>query len=467
MLSTRFLKYIKSTTAHGVVNIFVGKSYIRKILWLLIVLASASACLYNCIDRIRFLASGPTATTITLNRQPHINFPAVTICNLNMLRKDYLEELGLSETVQRLLLGETEFIDACTQQVRDNISLPNITYEEMLLQGTHSLENFIIGCQFFGQLCNISYENFVPTLTRLGVCYVFNSGIGDSPVLKTSGTGVRLGLRLIMNVSQDQYQASPNLDAGVKIAVHHQSVPPEPDDLGVGIPPGSNAFVSLRQINVVDKTKSNCFTRNEVSSLNFLQAYYTYSSSACAIDCLYTQVANTCGCIISSVHLPDKEPFASLPRCTIRDTCCVLSQQTLSASCSSCTPSCNSTFYDLTTSYSSFPANFVQERFNLVGSNDNLLMTNIFFQSLSINEEVTSSSYSVVSLLSDIGGQLGLFLGISVITVFEFLFWILDELKDRSCRISESKIKWLCCERMSAEEELSTVDSTDAKYYGD
>lgn len=471
MVSQRFTKYIESSTAHGVVHIFIGKSHIRKIFWLFIVLASTTACLYNCIDRIRFLASGPTATTITLNRQKEIDFPAVTICNLNMLRRDYLDSLGLSEIIQNLLLldeDELGLANNCTDQLQNEARLPNKTYEDMFIQGTHDLKSFIIGCQYLGQECDVNLFNFVPTLTRLGICYVFN-GLG-SPVLKTSVTGARLGLRLIVNVSQDQYQASPNLDAGVKIAVHHQLVPPEPDDQGVGVPTGTNAFISLKQLNVIDDTKSNCISKEEISSLNFLQLDYNYSSAACAIDCLYTQVANSCGCKISSEYSPDREPFTNLPLCTIRDTCCVLSQQTVSMSCSSCIPSCNSTFYELTTSYSSFPANFAAQKFSLVSSNDNLLMANIFYESLSITEEMTSSSYNAVSLLSDIGGQLGLFLGVSVISVIEFLFWVMDELKDRCCGVSESKIKRFCCKRR-LEDDLDgsgdpAVDKEHTKYYG-
>lgn len=449
MLSKRFVKYIESTTAHGVVHIFIGKSRIRKFLWLLIILASAGACLFNCIDRIRFLASRPTATTISLQREQEIDFPAVTICNLNMLKRDYLTENGLSSLVQEILLLEPEdegFVGICTDYFQSNPDLPNVTYMEMLFQGKHDLESFIIGCDYFGRECSITLENFVPTLTRLGICYMFNGGFDGHPVRKAKGTGARLGLRLIVNVSQDQYHASPNLDAGVKIAVHHQSVPPEPDNLGVAIPTSSNAFISLRQLNFVDNTRRTCIAKEEVSSLNFLQGDYVYSSASCAVDCLYTQVANACGCIISSEYPADREPFTSLPLCTVRDICCVLFQQIIS-NCSNCVPSCHSSSYQVTASYSTFPANFAVEKYDLLSSNDDLLMANIFYESLSITEEVTSSSYNVVSLLSDIGGQLGLFLGVSVITVIEFLFWLLDELKDRSCKMSESRIMWFCCKK--------------------
>lgn len=462
---SRFRSYIEATTAHGVIHIFIGKSYIRRAIWLVIVLASASGCLYNCIDRIRFLASKPTATAITLDRRQEINFPAITICNLNMLRRDYLEELGLVAIVQPILINADDGLAACVHDLRSISDLPNITYQQLFLEGKHELENLIIACNYLGRNCSIDFNTFVPTLTRLGVCYTFNSGFDGRRVLTTTGTGARLGLRLLLNISQSQYAASPNLDAGVKIAIHRQSEPPEPDDQGIGIATGTNAFINIRQLNIIDKTGASCNSKEQVSELNFLQKDFNYSAAACANDCFYTQIARACNCVISDEFAADREPYNTFPLCRVRDMCCVLAQQTTAVSCS-CLPSCNSTFYQLTSSYSSFPANFFATE-GLVDPGNNLLTANIFYESLSITEQVTSSSYDVVSLLSDIGGQLGLFLGISIISLIEFLFWLLDEMKDRCIGVSESKLKNMFSREKYKDMENSSSSTVEkSQYYG-
>ena len=460
----RFKKYIQTCTAHGVTHIFIGKSSIRKVFWLFIVLACTSACLYNIIDRILFLASNPTTTAVTLTRQPEIDFPAVTICNLNLLKKDYLESLGLERVVFDLLLsGGSQ--DNCTQNIPD---LPDITYQQMFTAGKQDLNNLIITCQYLGRDCHVK---FVPTLTRLGVCYIFNSGRSDdAPILKTNGTGAGLGLRLILNISRHQYVASPNLDAGVKVVVHHQSEPPRPHDQGIAVPPGRNAFVSIRQLNVVDETEENCNSEGDVRSLNFIHNGLNYSFSACALDCFYSQIAQNCRCILSDEYNPPLEDFTL---CTIRDMCCVLSQQTIFTACP-CLHSCKNSLYEITNSYSSFQVDSYLEivEQNITGLQEDLLMINIFYDTLSITNTVTSRVYDVVSLLSDIGGQLGLFLGISVITVVEFVVWILDEIKDRCLGISEGKMKQLCYKRKGEENdplEMETSDDgnrSDSKYFG-
>ncbi len=465
---TRFKKYIQSTTIHGIVHVFIGKSYIRRGFWFVIMLAAASACIYNCADRIKFFISSPTATSITLQRKQEIDFPAVTICNLNMLRKEYLEKYNLDDLVRNIFLddiSDPRVQDICIDKLNNITDLPNITYQRLMEDGRDNLQSFIIACQYLGRECE--WSSFAPTLTRLGVCYTFNSGYGDIPKLKTSGTGSRLGLRLIINVSQDQYVASTNHDAGVKIAIHHQSEPPQPDDLGIGIPTGRNAFIGVKHSNIIDETKRNCVPTGDVSKFNFLRGEFNYSFSACSTDCFYTHIAHACGCVMANEFPPDNNTFKTLPLCAIEDLCCVLMYQVAPILCN-CEPSCKSARYETTNSYSSFPANYHNlTDLDLEGLTNSILTANIFFENLSTKEEITSYSYSAISLLSDIGGQFGLFLGISVISFMEFITWLVDETKDICFSdLNEKKLCQLCCrarlgKNIEEGEEYNRVDDDE------
>ena len=81
------------------------------------------------------------------------------------------------------------------------------------------------------------------------------------------------------------------------------------------------------------------------------------------------------------------------------------------------------------------------------------LALNVYFETLNIKTQTTSNAYSFIALLSDIGGQLGLFLGVSVISIMEFGTWIVDEIKDRVFGIGpEEKLKekfCACCKHHS------------------
>ena len=86
---------------------------------------------------------------------------------------------------------------------------------------------------------------------------------------------------------------------------------------------------------------------------------------------------------------------------------------------------------------------------------DNYLALNIYYQSQNTDIEETVDAYSATALLSDIGGLLGLFLGMSVISMLEFGTWLLDEIKDRCFGVNDKKLEeWYD----AAEAELEALE---------
>lgn len=456
---SRFNKYIQSTTTHGVVYVFIGKSKIRRLFWSVIVLTAAVGCLFNVSNRIIFLANGPTSTTVSIVEADSVNFPAVTLCNLNLIRKSYLESVspGLAEFIRNVFYsqGNDQLCKETVEQLElePNSVLVNESFPDLLWRGRHTSQDTIFACRFKGQEC--SWRDFVPTLTPSGVCYTFNGG-KQAPILKINGSGIRFALSLIVSIQQHEYNAALNQDAGVKISVHPQNEPPQPDDLGIAIPPGKNAFIGLKQTNILNKnSKRKCKDGSATSSFNFLHDQFPYSAAACQSDCLRSNIAKTCECLGSGTRqaasFATSSQYRDLKNCTIEDICCLIVQIYQHASCD-CPLACSRTQYTTGISYSAFPANYaardlaqsVNSEFNTTIDTsvfqENFLGINIYFETLSLEEQVTDNAYDIVALLSDIGGQLGLFLGASVISVFEFVTWIFDEVKDRCCGISERKM---------------------------
>ena len=211
----------------------------------------------------------------------------------------------------------------------------------------------------------------------------------------------------MVNVNQSNYAFLA--DAGVKITIHTQSEPPLPDDQGIGVPTGRNAFISIKQRNIDNQTGRNC--NSDISSFSFLQGEYTtYSESACIIDCIYTSMADNCECISArSFYSPDTARYSQLPNCALEEFCCIYNVLTSPNKCN-CPAACSSISYETTVSYSYFPAEHVSQSFaNMFGIPVNYFLTNflhinVYFETLNIETQTTSNAYSFVALLSDIGG---------------------------------------------------------------
>lgn len=446
--TTVFKEYLKNTTTHGVARIFRSHySIVRRLFWLLVCIGAGIGCLYNCIDRIMLLARRPTSTTTTIRSQIPLTFPAVTICNLNYFTSAGLQSVNLRDvgsTALNIDPLDPEAVSGCKMNLSSHPESKQVTLEDLNRRASQPLSELVLSCNFQGEPCDLE-RDFESSILGLGTCYTFN-GIRRNPSLKSYGTGSRQGLLLYLNIDQDNYVASGLQDAGIRVSVHPVSEPSQALDQGISVPPGRIAFVGIQEERIINNAMVDCVHSNHIERLNFLLNTYSYSASACLTDCLFSVIANTCSCYHSRTSLPPVNPiYDDIRNCTFSDICCIQEVVNSPMNCT-CPSACETIFYDRTTSYSSFPANYVSRLYqDVLGSNlsQNLVGLSVYFRTLSVRNETTVYSYSFVALLSDIGGQLGLFLGISVVSILEFSTWLFDEGVNRLCclRVSWRKKK--------------------------
>ena len=169
--------------------------------------------------------------------------------------------------------------------------------------------------------------------------YIFNSGRNGKPILKANGTGFTNGLRLLLYINQEDYVATFSHDAGAKIAVHPQSEPPLAGQLGVAIPPGTNALISFKKQITDDQTKRGC---SDVS--------YAY----CVHNRFYERLQNNCNCKANSSYQPCTDQLLNF--CSFNQLCCYFVQY-FARLTTPCMPACRSAIYEIvSTSYSKYPA---------------------------------------------------------------------------------------------------------------
>lgn len=424
----RFSEWLDDTTIHGTVHVFKSKSLFRRLLWTVIFVSAVGICLYTIVDQIYKFANFPSSTTITLAMsQEGLEFPAVTLCNINLVQRTAAETNHIADLIH-------------VYQTPHNCSLSNCSNEPLrnvLFNVRQPLDEFVRRCVFIGHVGEretIISCSFVPTLTDYGYCYTFN-GDESSAKLYVRNTGSRYGLHLVLNINQSE-NLPISLESGVRVAIHPRGEPPEPEDKGIAVAPQRSAYIGLRKTRVEDtSTSGNC----DHPCLNFFQKY---SLAACRLNHYYRMVAKNCECIAQvndtqMVHnlcnVNDYIPnLSSLRNCTVCDSCCMIQQAFISSSSDVCRSPCVFTAFEFTTSYSAhlLDADAMelaeQSNVNIAQVQNDLLSISVFFEEIYEKTISTKDSFTFSTLLARIGGNLGLFLGASIISMLE-LGWFLSE----------------------------------------
>jgi hypothetical protein len=175
---------------------------------------------------------------------------------------------------------------------------------------------------------------------------------------------------------------------------------------------------------------------------------FKYSYDFCLEICFQIHVLNACKCyeLYNNFYLKN----TTVGMCSAKnETDCVskfynqifFKNDFLSENCQFCSFECEKVIYDLVVFNSVYPTKFYV---NSVGNDpsfiklfgnqtdfthdlkNNLLKLNIFFESISVTRITESSSVNFISLVSNVGGTLGLFLGVSVLSFAEFFDIILS-----------------------------------------
>ncbi|XP_075436559.1 acid-sensing ion channel 1-like isoform X2 [Ascaphus truei] len=65
---------------------------------------------------------------------------------------------------------------------------------------------------------------------------------------------------------------------------------------------------------------------------------------------------------------------------------------------------------------------------------DNIMVLDIFFEALNYETIEQKKAYEVAGLLGDIGGQMGLFIGASILTILEIFDYLYEVFRDKVLR---------------------------------
>ncbi|XP_024425041.2 acid-sensing ion channel 5 isoform X1 [Desmodus rotundus] len=424
-----------STSFHGVHNIVRNRSKIRKAMWLAVVLSSVSLVVWQIYSRLVNYFSWPTTTSIAVQYVEKIEFPAVTFCNLNRFQTDAVTKFGSIFILWNIVSKVLHFqeISANSTGFKEAIdfleSQQNFSITEFVKKNGFYLNNStLLACDFFGKPC--SSQDFAHVFTEYGNCFTFNHGENIKARRKVSVSG--RGLSLLFNVNQEEFTDDPTLgfvDAGIIFVIHSPEKVPQFDGLGLSSPVGMHAWVTIHQV----KTVRQEYPWGECNPNIKLQNFGTYSTSGCLKECKARHIEKQCGCL--PFLLPgngiecDLQKFYNCVSPTL-DHIEVKGLCTMGTHNSSCPVPCEETEYPATVSYSTFPSQKALKHFSKKLNQsqkyirNNLVNIEINYSDLNYKITQQQKAVSVSELLADVGGQLGLFCGASMITIIEIIEYI-------------------------------------------
>ncbi|XP_035681575.1 acid-sensing ion channel 5-like [Branchiostoma floridae] len=333
-----------------------------------------------------------TVTNMKVEFRDVLAFPTVTICNFNRYRFSKITAQEL-QYVSTLLEGSTGFSDydydgdyyddddgGAYQYYYDwnSTGIPDeFNLAEFTLRAGFNIHTSLMDCHWRGQRC--SSDNFTHIFTSFGNCWMFNGG----------GT---------LN------QTISGVGNGLQVAIHIQQYTNE-------IPPWGKCEPGRT-----------------------LRHYSGYTKTGCLLECRADHVASACGC--RTVSMPGTLDYCqpSVVTGCVKTTIAELKSGKRTCDCP--TP-CSATAYPATVSYGGWPSSstklFYTEFLNMTEQEikDNIVLLDVYYQQLNLQTVQQRRAISTNALLGDLGGQLGLFLGASVITIIEFLEFLVK--KGTSC----------------------------------
>ncbi|XP_069509772.1 acid-sensing ion channel 1 isoform X1 [Ambystoma mexicanum] len=445
--------FASGSTLHGLAHIFsYERVFFKRFIWVLCFLGSLVLLVFACTERIQYYFQYPHLTKLDEVMSQKMVFPAITFCNLNEFRFSQVTRNDLYHAGELLTLLNNRYEipdiqmadDKLLETLQEKANFRNFKPKpfsmfEFYSRAGHDIRDMLLACRYQGMQCTA--EDFKVVFTRYGKCYTFNSGQNGKEPLITFRGGTGNGLELMLDIQQDEYMPvwgetdETSFEAGIKVQIHSQDEPPFIDQLGFGVAPGFQTFVSCQEQRLTYLPPPWGACKSTPIDSEFFD---TYSITACRIDCETRYLIENCNCRM--VHMPGDSPYctpeqykecadSALDFLVERDnTYCV------------CETPCKMTRYGKELSMVKIPskasAKYLAKKFNKSEQYiaENVLVLDIFFEALNYETIEQKRAYGVAGLLGDIGGQMGLFIGASILTVLELFDYVYEVVKHKLCR---------------------------------
>lgn len=172
----------------------------------------------------------PFSTKSMIKYTNELDFPAVSICNLNDYRMSQL-----NGTLLLKLLEESKTPGAKFNT--DGIS--GELYSNTTTRACHKIKHMLVKCTLLDQIC--SFKNFTKFNQKQGeCCYTLNGRVND--IAKVDKKTKQKTMIFEFNIENYDYYDVET--AGLRLILHDQKEPPV-NMRGIMLPPGFTSFIEI------------------------------------------------------------------------------------------------------------------------------------------------------------------------------------------------------------------------------
>ena len=421
------IDFSNDTTLHGLRNACKkGSNVMRRALWVVVLIIMTIGCVVMMTQStMKYLRFDSVTSTSKLTNST-LQLPAITVCNLNIYKDSvifekypmiYTYQLLESKGVENLTPEELLTMQQITEQLKD------IPLKPFMEDVSYTAEEMFVDCHFPYATEDKPCSHYLrPLFNNRGKCYTFHSKdyIKENEAIDVVQPGPSYGVIMTLNTLKEEYYYTFGLGYGLQVLVHDPNVYPLMEQKSFVVSPGQETYVAIQKYMTERLPKPyspvDCVDTS-------LPGNDDYSHERCFLDCLGEEYYKG-ECVYSSYG----EITCSLLQ-VYESVGLLQNMGDIAQKCQKCLPTCTETFYQYRLSTTQFPNKLTPahslrygwNQTNMTYIEENYAHVKIYFDTMEFVTNKQMKSVTLAQMVADIGGQLGICLGASLITLAEFL----------------------------------------------
>ncbi|TMS35126.1 hypothetical protein L596_002589 [Steinernema carpocapsae] len=418
------------TTYHGLVRIYNSRTWPSRIFWCVTVVSCLSLFMIHSGILLWGFYQKPTVTQINVMVPPDgLLFPDVTICNINPVSKQRIEGKSISSSLLQYLFyfyenrvlkpwpgileQHEEYVNFAEQE--ENATAKPFDALEFFASVGHSCAETVVECYWAGEKLENCCDLAETVMTEYGKCFRFSNKMAKR---RQWFAGWNFGFEFVLDSRfEDRPENLPDRfsDLGMKLLVHQSSEFPVVDSNPISVPPGEKLYAGIDVFNKTHLPQNDwgsCQPGWSEKKHGQILVPFNYSSGHCAANCAMNSMMDHCGCVRLVDRIAGNESICTPLQIT---ECYQRNASVVNLFCD-CPIECFHMDYFILPSYTLL---------DFEGSDDSRLsQVSIYMKEISYEHHEQQKQLQMADLLSNIAGSMGLFLGMSTVTLLEIFIYL-------------------------------------------